>query len=217
MQWSCVFSPDVAVCTVELATMVPGAIVQPDRIQQIRHWGRTKVGNPAFDDQFLVNTGDAGFIRQILTSDVQQRIMMRDDWVFWLGENLFACVAKGKSRSIDEVSSRVSEVLGIVTAIPGTVMPSQVNYSADDLVARISRLDDVNDAIAFLQSLTPDERERLARAAGRVRRRPDARGSPGPVRVPPRGAADAAAGHVQPRGRRVTAAAQARPPATRPG
>jgi hypothetical protein len=158
------FSPDVAVCTVELATMVPGAIVQPDRIQQIRRWGRTKVGNPAFDDQFLVNTGDAGFIRQILTPDVRQRIMMRDDWVFWLGENLFACVAKGKFRSIDEVSSRVSEVLGIVTAIPGTVMPSQVDYSADDLVARISRLDDVDDAIAFLQSLTPDERERLARS-----------------------------------------------------
>jgi hypothetical protein len=90
--------------------------------------------------------------------------MMRDDWVFWLGENVFACVAKGKFRSIDEVSSRVSEVLGIVTAIPGTVMPSQVDYSADDLVARISRLDDVDDAITFLQGLTPGERERLARS-----------------------------------------------------
>jgi hypothetical protein len=156
--------PDVAVCTVELATMVPGVIVQPDRIQQISHWGRTEIGNPAFDDRFWVNAGDATFIRQILTPDVQQRIMMRDDWVFWLGENVFACVAKGKFRSIDEVSSRVSEVLGIVTAIPGTVMPSQVDYSADDLVARISRLDDVEDAIAFLQGLTPGERERLARS-----------------------------------------------------
>jgi hypothetical protein len=158
------FSPDVAVCAVELATMVPGTIVQPDRIQQINHWGAAEMGNPAFDDQFRVNTGDAGFVRQILTPDVQQRIMMRDDWVFWLGENLFACVAKGKFRRMEEISSRVSEVLGIVTAIPGTVMPSQVDYSADDLVARISRLDDVDGAIAFLQSLTPDERERLARS-----------------------------------------------------
>jgi hypothetical protein len=156
--------PDVAVCAVELATIVPGVIVQPDRIPQIRHLGRTQTGNPAFDDHFRVSAIDTGFIRQILTPDVQQRIMMRDDWVFWLGEYLFACVAKGKFRSLDEVSSRVTEVLDIVTAIPVMVMPSQVDHSADDLVARISRLDDVNDAIAFLQDLTPDERERLARS-----------------------------------------------------
>ena len=61
-------------------------------------------------------------------------------------------------------SSRVTEVLDIVTAIPGSVMPSQVDHSADELVARISRLDDVNDAIAFLQGLTTDERDRLARS-----------------------------------------------------
>ena len=158
------FSPDVAVCAVELATMVPGTIVQPDRIQQISRWGAADIGNPAFDDRFRVNTGGAGFVRQILTPDVQQRIMTREDWVFWLGEYLFACVAKGKFRTIEEISSRVSEVLGIVTAIPGTVIPSQVDYSADDLVARISRLDDVDDAIVFLQGLTPDERERLARS-----------------------------------------------------
>ena len=156
--------PDVTVCTVELATIVPGAIVQPYRIPEIRHLGRTETGNPAFDDQFRVSTTSAGAIRQILTPGVQQRIMMRDDWVFWLGEYMFACVAKGKFRGLDEVSSQVTEVLDIVTAIPGTVMPSQVDHSADDLVARISRLDDVNDAIAFLQGLTADERERLARS-----------------------------------------------------
>ena len=156
--------PDVAVCAVELATIVPGVIVQPYRIPQILFLGRTEIGHPAFDDQFRVSTTDAGFVRQILTPDVQQRIMMRDDWVFWLGEYLFACVAKGRFRSLDELSSRVTEVLDIVTAIPGSVMPSQVDHSADDLVARISRLDDVNDAIAFLQGLTTDERDRLARS-----------------------------------------------------
>ena len=156
--------PDVAVCAVELATIVPGVIVQPYRIPQILFLGRTEIGHPAFDDQFRVSTTDAGFVRQILTPDVQQRIMMRDDWVFWLGEYLFACVAKGRFRSLDELSSRVTEVLDIVTAIPGSVMPSQVDHSADELVARISRLDDVNDAIAFLQGLTTDERDRLARS-----------------------------------------------------
>ena len=156
--------PDVAVCAVELATIVPGVIVQPYRIPQILFLGRTEIGHPAFDDQFRVSTTDAGFVRQILTPDVQQRIMMRDDWVFWLGEYLFACVAKGRFRSLDELSSRVTKVLDIVTAIPGSVMPSQVDHSADELVARISRLDDVNDAIAFLQGLTTDERDRLARS-----------------------------------------------------
>ena len=158
------FSPDVAVCAVELATMVPGTIVQPYRVQQIKPWGRTELGNPVFDDRFRINTGNAGFVRQILTPEVQQRILMRDDWVFWLGEYVFACVAKGKFRSTDEISSRVTEVLGIVSVIPATVMPSEVDRSADDLVARISRIDGVEDAIAFLQDLAPDERERLARS-----------------------------------------------------
>jgi hypothetical protein len=158
------FSPDVAVCAVELATMVPVTIVQPDRIEQISRWGAAELGNPAFDDRFRVNTGNPGFVRQILTPEVQQRISMRDDWVFWLGEHLFACVAKGKFRTTDEISSRVTEVLGIVSAIPATVMPSEVDLSADDLVSRISRIDGVDDAIAFLQGLTPDERDRLARS-----------------------------------------------------
>ena len=127
-------------------------------------WGGTETGNPAFDDQFRVNTTDAGLIRQILTPEVQQRIMMRDDWVFWLGNNMFACIAKGKFHSIDEVSGRVTEMLGIVTAIPDTVLPSQVDQSADDLMARIGRLDGIEDAIAFLQDLTPADRERLARS-----------------------------------------------------
>ena len=158
------FSPDVAVCAVELATIAPGTVIQPDRVQRIMLWGGTETGNPAFDDQFRVNTTDAGLIRQILTPEVQQRIMMRDDWVFWLGNYMFACIAKGKFASIDDISSRVTEVLGIVTAIPGAVLPSQVDQSADDLMARIGRLDGVEDAIAFLQDLTPADRERLARS-----------------------------------------------------
>jgi len=158
------FSPDAAVCAVELATIAPGTIVQPHRVARIMMWGGTETGNPAFDDQFQVNTIDAGFTRQILTPDVQQRIMMRDDWVFWLGNYMLACVAKGKFRSVDDVSGRATEVLGIVAAIPDSVLPSQVDHSADDLMARIGRLDGVEDAIAFLQDLTPADRERLARS-----------------------------------------------------
>ena len=60
------FSPDVAVCAVELATMVPGTIVQPYRVQQMMRWGAAELGNPVFDDRIRINTADAGFVRQIL-------------------------------------------------------------------------------------------------------------------------------------------------------
>jgi hypothetical protein len=40
------FSPDVAACAVELATMVPGTIVQPYHVQQFKLWGRTELGHP---------------------------------------------------------------------------------------------------------------------------------------------------------------------------
>ena len=36
------FSPDVAVCAVELATIAPGTVVQPDRIQRIMFWGEPR-------------------------------------------------------------------------------------------------------------------------------------------------------------------------------
>jgi hypothetical protein len=52
----------------------------------------------------------------------------------------------------------------IGTTIPDAVLPSQVDHSPDDLTARISRLNGVEDALALLQDLTPADREQLARS-----------------------------------------------------
>ena len=53
---------------------------------------------------------------------------------------------------------------GLVGAIPSTVMPVSVDDSVDDLVARIDKINTVEDALALLESLTPADRERLAKS-----------------------------------------------------
>ena len=63
-----------------------------------------------------------------------------------------------------QVGTRVGEVMGIVAAIPASVLPAHMDHSADDLVARLSKIDSVEGAIAMLQQLTPGEREQLARS-----------------------------------------------------
>jgi hypothetical protein len=45
-----------------------------------------------------------------------------------------------------------------------TSLTTAADHSQDDLVDRISRLTSVEDALAFLQGLTPGERERLAQS-----------------------------------------------------
>jgi hypothetical protein len=155
--------PVVAVCAVELATIAPLTYVQPRQFPHMMAGPESSTGNPAFDGQFRVTTVNPA-IGELLTPDVQQRIMARDDWVFWLGDYLLACISKGKFHTVSDVTSRIAEVLALVTAIPDTVLPSQVDHSADDLTARVSRLNGVEDALALLQDLTPADREQLARS-----------------------------------------------------
>lgn len=52
-------------------------------------------------------------------------------------------------------------MLGIVAAIPTSAVPDHIDHSADDVVARFSRLDSVDEALAKLQALTPADRDRL--------------------------------------------------------
>jgi hypothetical protein len=100
----------------------------------------------------------------VLTPEVQQRIMAHDDWVFHAEHSLLGCITKGAFGSPQEISTRVGEVMGIVAAIPASVLPAHMDHSADDLVARLSKIDSVEGAIAMLQQLTPGEREQLARS-----------------------------------------------------
>jgi hypothetical protein len=155
-------SGTVAVCAVELPMVLPVACVAPRRFSPWFSAPEMPTGNPAFDGYYWVTAGMPGSFMPMLTPEVQQRIMAHDDWVFWAEDYWLACVSKGSFGSAEQVSQRIAEVLGIVTAIPESALPHHVDHSQDDLIARISRLESVEDAIAFLQQLTPADREQLA-------------------------------------------------------
>ena len=155
-----------AVCAVELPSLLPLLCVQPRRFPPVAQIRETPAGAAPFDDRFLV-TGPAGAGEpgaQLLTPDVQQRIMAHDDWVFWSERYLLGCVSQGPFRNDGQVAQRVDEVLGIVAAIPSSVLPDHVDHAADDLIARAARLTSMQQGLVFLQQLTPDERDRLARS-----------------------------------------------------
>jgi len=157
----------VGCCAVELPSTLPILCVQPRRIHAVLGMHATPVGSPEFDQRFIVNAVPAGVLgdpRQVLTPEVQQRIMARDDWVFVAERYLLGCFSRGPFGSFEEATQRLSEVLAIVASIPASVLPSRVDHSQDDLIDRISRLTSVEDALAFLQGLTPGERERLAQS-----------------------------------------------------
>ncbi len=124
-----------SVCAVELPSLLPFLCIQPRRLPAVAPIRATPTGNPAFDEQFVVNavptTGSAG---AALTPDVQQRIMAHDDWVFWAERYLLGCVGRGAFRTAEEVGQRISEVLGVVTATPASVLPDHVDHPEDDLM-----------------------------------------------------------------------------------
>ncbi len=154
-----------AVCAVELPSVLPMMCVQPRRFPPVGRARESPTGNPVFDGQFLVAGQQVpGDGQQVLTPGVQQRMMARDDWVFWAGRYLLGCVSRGPFRSAGEVSQRITEVMGIVAAIPASVLPDHVDHSADDLIARVSRVTSMDEGLALLQQLTPQERGQLARS-----------------------------------------------------
>jgi hypothetical protein len=127
-----------SVCAVELPSPLPFACIQPRRLPAVAPLRATATGHPAFDEQFVVNAMPvAGSDGTALTPDVQQRIMARDDWVFWAERYLLGCVGRSVFRSAEEVGQRISEVLGVVTAIPASVLPDDMDRSGDDLMARV--------------------------------------------------------------------------------
>ena len=60
--------------------------------------------------------------------------MAHDDWVFWAERYLLGCVGRGAFRTAEEVGQRISEVLGVVTATPASVLPDHVDHPEDDLM-----------------------------------------------------------------------------------
>jgi hypothetical protein len=159
------YTATVSVIAVELPMVLPVVVVQPRSMPMLVKHADVATGDPAFDDCFVVGGLAIGGVEKTIFSDeVRARIMARDDWCFVPNEYLFGCVTKGACKSVDDVRARVDAVVGIVDAIPESVMPKRVDRSFDDLLARIAKIDTVDDALALLQSLTPDERDRLAKS-----------------------------------------------------
>ncbi len=155
----------VAVCVVELPSVMALGAVQPRsyRHEILRHWPECPTGNRAFDERFRVRAGGLGGSFE-LPATVQGLVMARDDWIFRVQVTWFICVTPEPFSSIDEMVQRIDQVLAVVAAFPTTVLAARVDHSDEDLLRRIGELDSVEDAIAFLQEVTPADRERLAQS-----------------------------------------------------
>jgi len=116
----------------------------------------------AIDERCPIVVGIGSLANGLVTSEMQQRIAARDDWAFAADETTFVAICREPFATAEQVSQRVSEVLGIIAAVPASIAPAQVDHSVDDLLVRIARIDDVDDALAFLQQLSDADRQRLA-------------------------------------------------------
>ncbi len=155
-------TPVVAVAAVEIPTILGLICVQSRRYPHVMTSRENPTGDAAFDQRFQV--AGAGDVQALLTDGVRRAIMSRDDWVILFAEYFVVGISKGAYPSGDAVNERVGEMLLLVAALPPSLVPWQVDHSADDLVARIDRIEGIEDAIVFLQGLTPAERETLARS-----------------------------------------------------
>ena len=168
----------VAVCAAEMPSLLGLASVHPTSLRGAVGGPTVTTGNPAFDQRFVA-VGAPDDTPALLTPQVQQRIIARDDWTFWIERYLFGCITPGAFESIDEIRGRIDEVLGIIDAIPTSVLPDHIDHSADDLIAQISRLTSLEEALAWLQrsrrqnansSRIPTRPLPLSRTCGRQRR-----------------------------------------------
>ena len=155
----------VAVCAVALGTISPVMLIQPRAFPLIaRHIPTTASGDAAFDDRFvaiLAPTVGA----DVLTDDVRRLVMTRDDWALLGNENSLLSVSRGRYESADAIARRIDEVLSIVHAFPASVVPATIDRSVDDLAARIDKISTIEEALVFLEQLSPDDRQRLAQSS----------------------------------------------------
>jgi hypothetical protein len=153
---------EIALCAVELPTILAPGRIQSRRYPEPRHLRNAPTGNPAFDERYLTALQPVGAVW--LTPEVQQRILAHDDWVLLCTGGVLSCVTQGSFESGDDVVARVRDVLDLLAAIPTSVLPDHLDRSVDDLGARIARIESVEDAITFLQGLSDGDRERLAQS-----------------------------------------------------
>jgi len=154
----------VAVCAVELGTISPVMLIQPRALPLIaRHVPTTASGDSSFDDKFVVILAPT-VGAEVLTDDVRRLVMTRDDWALLGSENSLLCASRGRYESADAIARRIDEVMSIVHAFPASVVPATIDRSVDDLAARIDKITTIDEALAFLEQLTPDDRQRLVQS-----------------------------------------------------
>ena len=151
-----------AVCIVEVPSSIAVSCIQPRRLQPVDPiLPELATGNPTFDERYRVQVRP-GFGAAEVTDEMQRLVLARDDWVFANEHTFIVSVAKGAFTSVSDMRGRIDDVLAFVAAIPTTMLAAEVDHSNDDLVARINRLDTLDDTLAFLQTITPADRARLA-------------------------------------------------------
>ena len=153
-----------AVCGVSLPAFVPLDEVQSRKLSPVVFTPPTATDDPRFDACF-VTTGPPSGPAEVLTPDVRERMLVRDDWSFVFERYWMGCVTKHGFQSPDEVLERVDAVLAVVAALPAALVPAEMDRSGDDLAARIEGLRSIDEAMAFLQGLTDDDRRRLAESS----------------------------------------------------
>jgi hypothetical protein len=155
---------DVALCAVELPTLLRPGVVYSRRYHLRLHTGTTGSGNPTFDERYVVSGLPASVGGTWLTPQVQQLILAHDDWVLYAAGSTLVCLTKGPFASADDVVRRVHDLLQLVAAVPTSVIPDHADHSVDDLAARIAGIDSIDQALVFLQQLSDTDRQRLARS-----------------------------------------------------
>jgi hypothetical protein len=152
-----------SVVAVELPTVISLVGIRPRALPTAdRYLAVVPSGDAAFDERYVVTgTPDSA---ELLTADVRARVAARDDWYICFERYLMGCVGAGVLRTADDVTTLSEQALAIVTALPASAVPTAVDHSADDIVARAMRLTTMEEGMQFLQALTPEERATLARS-----------------------------------------------------
>jgi hypothetical protein len=122
----------VAVCAVELTSFADLVSVQPRGYPAVLALPQVPTGSAAFDARFGVQA--AGTAGRLLTPEVRQAIMARDDWFVRAEGYLLGCVSRGPFHSVSEVSDRIAEVLAIAAAVPATVRAAELSGTIQVLV-----------------------------------------------------------------------------------
>jgi hypothetical protein len=154
----------VAVCAVEVGSISPVMLVEPRAIPLIaRHVPTTASGDAEFDERFVtVLAPTVG--AEVLTDEVRRIVMEHEDWALLGSESMFMSVSRGRFESADAISRRVDEVVRLLRAFPASVVPTEIDRSVDDLAARIEKISTIDEALVFLEQLSPDDRQRLAQS-----------------------------------------------------